>query len=288
MILPMHGNCCAIKKISLTVVVFLTTFMFCPHVMHANTGVQCLSPDPARLAAVYGSRETMFFDVSWLGLKAGELVMKLERLGSAEERYLFSLTATSTGLLRVFYPVDDRFETIIKEGSRLPVSYVMLQQEGRRKNIRKTTYDQERGKITYQKNERPLEIYDIEGTSHNEFTAFLILRVLPLVIGEVVMVPTFADRKRHEIRVLVADGGTLDSFVGPVKTIKVQPQLKFKGLYDKKAPPDIWLTDDSLRVPILIRAKIAIGSLEAKLVGYKREKGEQEMEETGGGDQQQE
>jgi len=59
-----------------------------------------------------------------------------------------------------------------------------------------------------------------------------------------------------------------ESVLGKKNTIKVQPHLKFKGLYEKIGDPLVWLTDDAWRIPTKIQAKIVIGSLTAELVEY--------------------
>ena len=59
-----------------------------------------------------------------------------------------------------------------------------------------------------------------------------------------------------------------ESLLGKKKIIKVQPHLKFKGLYEKVGDPLVWLTDDAWRIPTRIQAKIVIGSLIAELIEY--------------------
>ena len=58
------------------------------------------------------------------------------------------------------------------------------------------------------------------------------------------------------------------SIFGERQTLKMQPIMNFKGLYEKSGNTLLWLTDDQCRVPVEIRSRIAVGSLVAKLVGY--------------------
>jgi hypothetical protein len=94
------------------------------------------------------------------------------------------------------------------------------------------------------------------------------MRALSFAGDSPVVVPTFADKKRHEVVVAVEGREEQESVLGRKKTIKVQPHLKFKGLYEKVGDPMVWLTDDAWRIPTRIQAKIAIGSLIADLVEY--------------------
>jgi hypothetical protein len=82
------------------------------------------------------------------------------------------------------------------------------------------------------------------------------------------VVPTFADKKRNEVRVALLQREKKETLFGVKETLKVQPKMQFKGLYDKSGDTILWLTDDTCRVPVEIHSKIVVGSLVAELVEY--------------------
>jgi hypothetical protein len=45
----------------------------------------------------------------------------------------------------------------------------------------------------------------------------------------------------------------------------VQPHLTFQGVFQQKGEVLIWLTDDVRRIPVMVRSKIAIGSININL-----------------------
>lgn len=230
-------------------------------------------PDGRLLSTVYSQAETLHYTVSWLRLVAGKLVIQVQPLengeGGEDERFLIEVTARTAGLFGAIYPVEDRFRIIVKGRRRLPLHYQFDQQEGSRRNLRISEYDQENFRVISRKNEEPPEIFELDGPVHNEFTAFLAMRAMPLrQDGPPAMVPTFADKKRHLVPVVVEDVETRATIFGDRQTLRVQPRLRFKGLYDKAAPPVVWLTDDDYRLPVWIKAKIVIGSLTAILTEY--------------------
>lgn len=208
----------------------------------------------------------MRYQVSWLGIPAGELIMRVERTG--EQRLSISVVARSAGLLEVVYPVEDRFVTIVEGRSRLPIRHEMDQREGSRVNRKVTLYDQEHFRVIHRKNDNPVEEYLLDGPVHNEFSSFFFMRTVRFDDGERVVVPTFADKKRHEVEVIWEGREEYATLLGPRLTLKVRPHLTFKGLYSKVGDPQIWLTDDDARIPVRMQAKIIIGSLTAELVEY--------------------
>ena len=225
-------------------------------------------PDEALLQTAYAGGETLRYRVSWLGITAGELVMQVRKIADSQEAFALEVTARSAGLLAVFYPVEDHFRTIVHGSMRLPSRHEMQQNEGRRVNSKITKYDQKKFLVSYRKNDEPADIYQVNGPMHNEFSSFFFMRALSFAGEAPMIVPTFADKKRHEVVVTVEGKEEQESVLGKKNTIKVQPHLKFKGLYEKIGDPFVWLTDDVWRIPAKIQAKIVIGSLTAELVEY--------------------
>ena len=132
-----------------------------------------------------------------------------------------------------------------------------------------THYDQTNKTIHYYVNDDPVEIFTISDSTQNEFSSFFASRIMPLIIDQPFVVPTFADEKRIEVVVMIRGEKTLKKTVlGDVETIIVEPIMTFSGLYDKRGDTVIWYTNDECRVPVKINSKILLGSLTAKLVSY--------------------
>ncbi len=226
-------------------------------------------PDPALLASAYQGGETFKYAISWLGIPAGELDMSIEKSPDQPGRFLLRVTAKTTGVLDAVYPVEDRYLIVVEGERRLPLRCFQDQQERGRLNKRLTIYDQQHHLVTFMKNDNPPEVSLVDGPVHNEFSAFFYMRSLRFAVDEApVVVPTFADKKRHEVEVFLDNRETIPSLMGEKATLHVRPHLTFKGYYEKVGDPQVWLTDDQYRIPLLIKAKIIIGALTGRLVEY--------------------
>jgi len=224
--------------------------------------------DQEVLQTVFSGGEKMHFSISWSGgIKIGDLVLELK----PDERNGFAIYArvTDYGLFKMFYPVDDAFVTFVRGTGQLPYRYEVLQREGRGSVTRRLSlYDQSGLEVRYTRDDEAQQVFQVAGPVHNEFSSFYSTRSMKLVPGDSFMVPTFADKKRNEVKVLVKDREEIDSLFGTVRTVKVMPLMKFKGLYDKDGDTVIWFTDDACRVPVKINSKILIGSLTAELKSF--------------------
>lgn len=217
---------------------------------------------------IFSGSEVMHFSVSWTGgIKIGDLTLDLRSEG--DNTFAIHARVTDYGLFRLFYPVDDVFVTYVRGNLRLPYRYEVLQREGRGRVTRRLTlYDQADLLVNYRKNDMAEQVFPVAGPVYNEFSSFYVTRSMELVPGRSFVVPTFADRKRNEVEVLVQGKEDIDTVFGRVRTVVVLPKMKFKGLYEKTGDTVIWLTDDECRIPVRINSKILIGSLTAELTGY--------------------
>jgi hypothetical protein len=226
--------------------------------------------DTAVLATIFSGTESLHYSVSWSGgMKIGDIYLDIRPEKKEKGAYSISAKVKDYGPLELFYPVDDTFRCFVNGPLKLPYRYEVYQKEGYgRETTRLTLYNQDLRHISYQKNKEPKQQFTVTGTVYNEFASFIITRALVFREGEGIIVPTFADKKRHEVRVALLAKEKRKTLFGEKKTLKVQPRMHFKGLYDKDGETVLWLTDDTCRVPVEIRSKIVIGSLVAELVGY--------------------
>ncbi len=228
-----------------------------------------LSVNPEALARIFSGEEVMHYNISWSGgVKIGDLYLVVSRAESGDG-FTIHARVTDYGLFRMFYPVDDTFTTFVRGSMILPYRYEVLQKEGHSERItrRLTLYDQQRLRVSYQKNKQPPKKFTLSATAYNEFSSFFITRALKFQGNEPV-VPTFVDEKRHEVSVIMMGREKKNTLFGEVDTLKVMPKMNFKGLYNKDGETVFWLTDDACRVPVIINSKIVIGSLTAELLEY--------------------
>ena len=228
--------------------------------------------DPLLLQTANTDGEVMRYAIFWTGgVKIGEMSLEIRRLRGRKETYqIKALITTENGAIHGIYPVRDAHVTTVRGKDRLPSHYEVRQKEGYNyQAYRMTKYSQVGKKIIYRKNAEPPVEYAIEGPTHNEFSAFFSSRVMPFTVGKSFIVPTFADKKRNEVKVQVVGREKLEkTILGVVETMKVMPILEFKGLYDKNGDTVIWYTNDECRVPVRINSKLMIGSLTCELISY--------------------
>lgn len=66
---------------------------------------------------------------------------------------------------------------------------------------------------------------------------------------------------------ITVDAGTFDCII-------VEPLVKEGGLFKNEGNIIIWLSDDELKVPIKVKTKVIIGSIDSELTAYEGLAGE--------------
>ncbi|MCL2790345.1 MAG: DUF3108 domain-containing protein [Desulfobulbus sp.] len=227
--------------------------------------------DATVLAAIFSGTETMHYAISWSGgVKIGDVYLDIQREQGREDAYIISAKVKDYGPLKVFYPVDDQFTCSVYGPMKLPDRYEVVQKEGfgRKTTTRLTRYDQANGILWFRKNKEEERQFKVDGPVYNEFAAFIITRALAFRDKEPLVVPTFAEGKRHMVQVSLVKRENRKTIFGRKPTLVVQPKMQFKGLYEKSGNTTLWLTDDRCQVPVEIHSRIVIGSLVAELVAY--------------------
>ncbi len=205
------------------------------------------------------------------GIKIGQLHLEISELKELRESFEIEASVTTRGgAINLIYPVKDTHITHVRGDKRLPYRYEVWQKEGYSYEAHQLIeYDQKTGEISRWKNGKPRDGYKAKGEINNEFSSFFNSRLMVSKVGEQIIVPTFADKRRVEVVVnTVAEKILKKTILGSVSTLEVMPVMTFKGLYDKKGDTVIWYTADECRVPVLINSKIVIGSLTAELAAY--------------------
>lgn len=220
----------------------------------------------------YAGNERFLFDVSYSGgLKLGELHLSVEEAEDGEEHYLIhARVTTDNGIFSKIYPIEDVHVTKVSGPERLPYHYEVWQKEGYSYEAHRVyRYRQNEGKILYQHNEKPVEVFKVKTPIQNEFSSFFSSRLMEFVTERPFLVPTFADEKRNEVVVMVRGNEVQKkTILGSVDTMVVEPIMEFSGLYDKRGDTVIWYTNDKCRVPVKVNSKLVLGSLTATLVSY--------------------
>ena len=214
--------------------------------------------------------EKLVYDLTWTGIKAGTATQEI----SDENDVIRVLsTARSADWISVFFPVEDRVESILSRTPPplgLPLNFRMKVSEGHHRRDREIIFDHARGKARYidHMGSDKAEV-DIGKDTYDPYSCFYYVRTLPLEVGKSVYVSILDNKELWKVEVQVLKKERLKTILGEVDTIQIKPLMKSEGIFQRKGEIYIWLTDDERRIPVKMKTKVTIGSVTATLVGGK-------------------
>ncbi len=230
---------------------------------------------PARPGPVeaYNPGEYLEFVLKWAGIVAGDSTMSVENYTGEEGKNVYRIvsTAKSRSLVDIFYKVRNRIESYIDPASGLTHKYVVNSREGGRRKVRVLVFDQNRHLVTRivrEKDKITSALYEIPEYVHDSLSSFYAIRDEELNVGDRIQFMVFEGRKNWELIVDVLAREEITVRAGTFKTIKIHPLLKYEGIFRRKGELFVWVTDDEVRMPVLMKSKVKVGSIVAELARY--------------------
>lgn len=212
--------------------------------------------------------EKLTFDVKYGFVTAGVAVMEIPKMKRLSGRDVYQITfkVNSIPSFDPLYKVRDRYETYLDKEGLFPWRFEQHIREGGYSRDFSAFFDQRRGiaKTSEGSYEIPLYVNDI-------VSAFYYARSFDyskMKEGEVFELHNFYKNKVYPLQIIYHGKETIDVEAGKFKCIIVEPVIAKGGLFKTEGNVIIWLSDDQLRIPVKVKTKIIIGSIDAELTEY--------------------
>jgi len=232
----------------------------------ALTGVLVASQS----ACAFPMPERLEFEISYGGITAGRAVQEVTLEGN--EIHIVS-TAKSADWLKLFFPVDDRIESVLIKGAPpnnigVPRLYRERIREGWTRFEKDAVFDCELLNVTTKDFLNKTETsHSITRRTFDTLSSFYYFRTVALQVGTSSFIEIFDCKKLWNTEVQVLRREQIKTPLGTFNTIVIKPLLKSAGIFARTGDMHIWLTDDERRIPVLMKSKVRIGSITVTLVG---------------------
>lgn len=213
----------------------------------------------------FGVNEKLSFDINYGFINAGTATMEVANIIEYEGRPCYQIIsrAYSNSFFSTFYKVEDRMESIVDAIGLFSWRFEKNLREGSYKSDRMYTLDQRNHQVAYKG-----DTLEIAQYTQDAFSAIYFLRTQPLELGDTVHIDNFTDGRFYTMKVIVHKKETISVKAGTFDCILVEPLLKAVGVFKNSGKLKVWLTDDRLRMPVLMKSKVLVGSISAELTDY--------------------
>lgn len=220
--------------------------------------------------------EEVVHDVHYFKVSAGALRFKVEPFVMVNNRksYAFAMEIKTSSLFSNFYSVDDRVEILVDYEDLVPRVFQLHVKESKQIREAKMLFDTEKNTATFWEKkvsqdhgeEEKKQNWEILPYTQNIYSAIFYMRNFKWETGK-----EYSFRVGNDNENLVFSGKAvrrevLDTKLGPMKAIVVQPNIVLKGKFKPIGDNFIWLSDDDRKYVLRIESKIKIGTLVSEVV----------------------
>ena len=207
--------------------------------------------------------ESLKFSVQWGPIHAGTAYLQVPLLGEwdGHPSYTLLARAESNAFVSRFYKVRNRIESVWDRDGRFSHRYAEDRHEGHWVTQDSVVFDQERGEARYNDG----RTFPVPPRVQDALSAFYYTRFLALPIGGSVLFDYHASHKSQPLEVKVLGRERIETPAGKFNCVVIEPILHAGGVFKHNGRLVIWLTDDDRRMPVLMRSKVAIGSVSVVL-----------------------
>lgn len=245
------------KKLSILVLLFISSYSFSQK-------------------RAYDDGEWLKFRVHYGLITAGvaTLEVKHEILDTNEVFHVIGFGET-TGMASWFFPVEDHYESYIIKGKDLPKRFIRkIDEGGHTKNIR-IDFNHQTQNATIIDYESDVErIVSFPEEAQDMVSSFYYLRnnldTKDIQENDELELDMFFDRENYKFKLKFLGRETLNTEFGKVSCLVFRPYVQSGRVFKEKESLTIWVSDDDNKIPLLIKADLAVGSLKASLIEFKK------------------
>lgn len=209
----------------------------------------------------------------WFNASKASLKVSLEKLDD-KKVYHIKGNGKSVGLLDVFFKVRDRYETYTDTSQVIPYKFIRNLSEGGYTKDKMIRFNHEKNIATVHDFKKDtIHQHQFKNKTQDMLSALYYLRNIidndKLKIGQEFKLNMFFDEQNYDFKTKFLGRETIDTKFGKIKCLMFRPIVKSGRVFKEQESVTIWITDDKNKIPIQIRADLAVGSLTAKLHQFK-------------------
>lgn len=216
------------------------------------------------------------FRMSYSGfLKAGNATLTVDETTlNGKQVYHVVGKGWTTGAIKWFFKVKDRYESYFDKQTGLPYKFIRkIDEGGHTKDIEIDFDHKKRQAHVENKKHNTKKVIATEKDVQDMVSAFYFLRnnykTESIKEGDMVSLNMFFDEENFNFKLKFLGRETIDTEFGKVKTLIFRPYVMAGRVFKEQESLTLWVSADENKIPLKIKADLAVGSLRADLEAFK-------------------
>ena len=180
----------------------------------------------------------------------------------------------TTGLARLFFKVEDHYESYFGQKDGLPRWFIRDINEGGYTKDLEIRFDHEK-KVAHvnDKKKEKKSSFAINENVQDLISAFYYLRnfydTSSLKEGEDIYLNMFFDQENYLFKLRFLGRETIKTAFGKVRCLKLRPFVQSGRVFSEQESITLWVSDDQNKIPVKMRADLRVGSIDCDLDRFK-------------------
>jgi hypothetical protein len=223
----------------------------------------------------YDSGEWFKFRIHYGFINAGYATLEVKEAIKDNKKIYHAIGKGYTvGMSRFFFKVDDNYESYFDKVTNKPFQYVRKIDEGGYTKNQEGFFDQEKNKVLVKDYKNKTEkTFSVTENVQDIVSTFYFLRNHPnidkLKVGESLIVDMFFDDEVYKFKLKFIGKEVLKTKFGTAPTMIFRPIVQSGRVFKEEESLTVWISDDENKIPLRIKASLAVGSIKADLDSFK-------------------
>lgn len=179
----------------------------------------------------------------------------------------------TTGMSRFFFKVDDLYESYFDKETGNPYQFVRKIDEGGYTKNQEGFFSQDNRVLVKDYKHKTEKTITVGKNVQDIISAFYYLRNHPnidkLKSGDSITIDMFFDDETTKFKLKFVGREDITTKFGTVPTMIFKPLVQSGRVFKEKESVTLWITDDNNKLPVRVKAELAVGSIKADLDAFK-------------------
>ena len=176
----------------------------------------------------------------------------------------------TTGMTKFFFKVEDNYESYFDKVTGKPYQFVRKIDEGGYTKDQEGFFNQVNNTVLVKDyKSKKQKTYSVTEDVQDIVSVFYYLRNHPRVdkmnVGESITVDMFFDGEVMKFKLKFIGREDIKTKFGTIPTMMFRPYVQAGRVFKEEESLTVWISEDENKVPVRVKASLAVGSLKAEL-----------------------
>ncbi|AIN73162.1 DUF3108 domain-containing protein [Flavobacterium psychrophilum] len=215
------------------------------------------------------------FRIHYGMITAGYATLEVKEAAISNKKVFYTVGhGYTSGMAKTFFKVEDHYQSFIDKTTYKPYQFLRKIDEGGYTKNQEGFFNQDKNTVLVKDHKNNTDkSFNVSENVQDIVSAFYYLRNHPninrLNIGESIMIDMFFDDEITKFKLKFMGRETIKTSFGKVKAMIFRPLVQSGRVFKEEESLTVWISDDENKIPLRIKASLAVGSLKADLEIFK-------------------